>query len=55
MTNLIVEISTKLMKTRNGFSVAHNVQTVVDSDTHLIVESHVTSNPTDYGELYPKE
>ena len=40
------------MKTRNGFSVAHNVQTVVDSDTHLIVESHVTSNPTDYGELY---
>ena len=27
----------KLMKTRNGFSVAHNVQTVVESDTHAIV------------------
>lgn len=46
------DVDAKLMKTRNGFSVAHNVQTVVDSDTHLIVESHVTSNPTDYGELY---
>ena len=25
------------MKTRTGFSVAHNVQTVVESDTHAIV------------------
>ena len=46
------DTDTKLMKTRTGFSVAHNVQTVVDSDTHAIVESRVTGNPTDYGELY---
>ena len=25
------------MKTRTGFSVAHNIQTVVESDTHAIV------------------
>ena len=25
------------MKTRTGFSVAHNIQTVVESDTHEIV------------------
>ena len=48
----ISDTDAKLMKTRTGFSVAHNVQTVVDSDTHAIVESRVTGNPTDYGELY---
>ena len=31
------DTDTKLMKTRTGFSVAHNVQTVVESDTHAIV------------------
>ena len=48
----LCDADAKLMKTRTGFSVAHNVQTVVDSDTHTIVESRVTGNPTDYGELY---
>ena len=46
------DVDAKLMKTRTGFAVAHNVQTVVDSNTHAIVGSHVTANPTDYGELY---
>lgn len=41
----------KLMKMRNGFGVAHNVQTAVDSETHMIVDFRATSNPTDYGEI----
>lgn len=48
----LTDADSKLMKTRNGFSVAHNVQTVVDSETHTIISANVTSNPTDYGELY---
>lgn len=42
----------KLMKMRYGFGVSYNVQTAVDSETHLIKDYNVTDNPTDCGELY---
>lgn len=43
----------RLMKNRNGFTVSHNVQSVVDSETHMIVDFSVTSSPTDYNQLEP--
>lgn len=39
----------KLMKNKNGFSVAYNVQTAVDSETHLIENFEMTNQPTDHG------
>jgi len=41
----------KLMKGGNGFLVAHNVQTAVDSQTHMILNYEVTNQPTDHGLL----
>jgi transposase len=39
------------MHTRNGFHCCYNVQTVVDSGSHLIVEYEVTDHNTDQGLL----
>ena len=49
----LTDADAKLMKNRNGFTVSHNVQSVVDSETHLISDFTVTSSPTDYGQLEP--
>lgn len=43
----------RLMKTRNGFNVSYNVQTVVSSEAHLISDFNVTNSVTDYGQLQP--
>lgn len=43
----------KLMKTKDGYQVSHNVQTAVDSNTHLIRDFSVTDAPTDHGQLEP--
>ena len=45
------DIDSRLMKNRNGFSVSHNTQTAVESNTHMIADYQVTSSPTDYGQL----
>lgn len=45
------DIDARLMKNRNGFSVCHNTQTAVESNTHMIADYQVTSSPTDYGQL----
>ncbi|MEI3481604.1 MAG: hypothetical protein V8Q69_05315 [Bacteroides caccae] len=37
----------RLMKTRNGFLPAYNVQSVVDSQHHLIGAMQVTDHPND--------
>ena len=42
----------KLMKNKNGYMVSYNVQTVVDSETHLIDDFLTTDCPTDHGLLY---
>lgn len=48
-----VDFDAKLMKDRDGFSVAYNVQTAIDSETHLITDFKMTNSPTDHGQLYP--
>lgn len=47
----LTDIDSRLMKNRNGFTVSHNVQSVVDSETHMIRDFNVTSSPADYGQL----
>lgn len=41
------------MKTRNGFLPAYNVQSVVDSQHHLIGAMQVTDHPNDFEDLQP--
>lgn len=41
----------KLMKNKNGFMVAYNPQTAVDSETHLIRNFQMTNRVTDHGLL----
>lgn len=43
----------RLMKTRNGFLPAYNVQSVVDSQHHLIGAMQVTDHPNDFEDLQP--
>ena len=43
----------RLMKTRNGFVPAYNVQSVVDSQHHLIGAMQVTDHPNDFEDLQP--
>ena len=45
----LVDADAKLMKSRNGFTVAYNVQTAVDSETHMIEDYQVTDQVTDHG------
>lgn len=41
----------RLMKQSEGFCVGYNVQTAVDSESHLIAGYNVTNSPTDHGLL----
>ena len=41
----------RLMKRKNGFAVAYNPQTAVDSNTHLIRDFQMTNQVTDHGLL----
>jgi len=43
----------KLMKTKNGFGVSYNVQTAVDTETHMIEDYLLTNQPTDHGLMEP--
>lgn len=45
----ITDADAKLMKNRNGFQVSYNVQTAVDSETHLIRDFNMTNQVTDHG------
>ena len=47
----LTDADAKLMKGRNGFTVAYNPQTVVDSETHLIRDFQMTNQVTDHGLL----
>jgi len=49
----LTDIDAKLMKNKNGFAVAYNVQTAVDSESHLIEDYLLTNQPTDHGMLAP--
>lgn len=47
----LTDVDAKLMKNRNGFGVAYNPQTAVDSETHLIHDFQMTNQVTDHGLL----
>ena len=47
----LTDADARLMKSRNGFAVAYNPQTVVDSNTHLIRDFQMTNRVTDHGLL----
>lgn len=47
----LTDKDSKLMKSKNGFIVGYNVQTAIDSKTHLITAIQTTNNPTDHGLL----
>lgn len=47
----ITDADAKLMKNKNGFQVSYNVQTAVDSETHIIRDFDMTNRVTDHGLL----
>lgn len=47
----LTDPSSKLMKFNEGFSVGYNVQTAVDSESHMIAGYNVTNDVTDHGQL----
>ena len=47
----LTDADARLMKNKNGFAVAYNPQTVVDSRTHLIRDFKMTNQVTDHGML----
>ena len=49
----LTDADARLMKSKNGFAVAYNPQTAVDSETHLIRDFEMTNAPTDHGQLLP--
>ena len=49
----LTDADARLMKNKNGFAVAYNPQTAVDSATHLIRDFEMTNQVTDHGLLSP--
>lgn len=49
----LTDADARLMKSKNGFAVAYNPQTAVDSNTHLIRDFQMTNQVTDHGLLEP--
>lgn len=49
----ITDADARLMKNKNGFTVSYNVQTAVDSETHMIRNFQVTNQATDHGMIAP--
>ena len=47
----VTDGDSRLMKTKNGFAVAYNPQTLVNSETHLIRDFQMTNHVTDHGLL----
>lgn len=47
----LVDMDAKLMKNKNGFQVSYNVQTAVDSETHIVRDYNTTNQVTDHGLL----
>ena len=49
----LVDHDARLMKSKDGFVVGYNVQTAVDSETHMVEDYLVTNHVTDHGLLGP--
>jgi transposase len=49
----LTDAASRIMPTRGGFEQAYNAQAGVDTETHLIVEQHVTDHANDKQEVGP--
>ena len=49
----LTDADARLMKNKNGMDVSYNVQTAVDSETHMIMDYLVTNQATDHGLMAP--
>lgn len=49
----LTDYESRLMKNKNGMEVSFNVQTAVDTETHMILDYTVTNQVTDHGMLAP--
>ena len=49
----LTDPDSKLMKSKNGFMVAYNMQASIDAESHMITEYLTTSDPADIGQLHP--
>jgi len=49
----LTDEESRVMPTQGGFEQAYNAQAGVDTETHLIVEQHLTQSPNDKQEVEP--
>ncbi len=49
----LTDVDCRLMKNKNGMDTAYNVQTAVDTETHLMLDYNMTNANTDHGQLAP--
>jgi transposase len=49
----LTDADARLMKNKNGMDTAYNIQTAVDSETHIIMDYLATNQATDHGLMAP--
>ena len=49
----LTDADCRLMKNKNGMDTSYNVQTAVDTETHMMMDYHMTNATTDHGQLAP--
>ena len=49
----LTDADCRLMKNKNGMDTAYNVQTAVDTDSHMMLDYNMTNANTDHGQLAP--
>ena len=49
----LTDADCRLMKNKNGMDTAYNVQTAVDTGTHMVLDYNMTNANTDHGQLAP--
>jgi len=49
----LTDADCRLMKNKNGMDTAYNVQTAVDTESHVMLDYNMTNANTDHGQLAP--
>lgn len=49
----LTDADCKLMKNKNGMDTSYNVQTAVDTESHMMLDYNLTNECTDHGQLAP--
>lgn len=49
----LTDADCRLMKNKNGMDTAYNVQTAVDTGTHIMLDYNMTNANTDHGQIAP--